>query len=111
MFNESNEDSFTSLVYTFNPKSGQWSIPIIGGIEPKRRREIQAVTDDFGRIYVFGGAADDLVGSGTAQYFNDMIILDTNDLTWSYGPVINAPLRRYCYTASMLRLHILEVLK
>ncbi len=92
MHNENVEDSFISLVQTFNPNSNQWDIPIIRGKEPKRQREIQAITDDLGNIYVFGGGADSLVGSETIQYFNDMIILNTNDLTWSYGTIINAPL-------------------
>jgi len=104
MKNQNNEDSFISLVHTFNPISGQWSIPIIGGKEigrkePKRRKYIQAVTDDLGNIYVFGGAADNTIG---LECFNDMIILNTNDLTWSYGSIINAPLQRCCYTATML---------
>ncbi len=102
MKNQSNEDSLDSLVYTFNPNSEQWDIPTIVGKEPKRRRNIQAVTDDFGKIYVFGGVIDSETGSEINQYFNDMIILNTNDLTWSYGPIINAPSRRYGYTATLL---------
>src|SRR6266498_2872843 len=99
--NETGEDSFTSLVHTFNPNSGRWDIPKIEGDESKRRRHIQAVTNDFENIYIFGGAADGLVGSETVQYFNDMIMLNTNDLTWSYGPIFNAPLRRHSYTATL----------
>jgi hypothetical protein len=49
------DDSFVSMVHTFNPNSGQWNIPIIGGIEPKRRGATQVVADDFGNIYSFGG--------------------------------------------------------
>ncbi|CAI2174419.1 12457_t:CDS:1 [Funneliformis geosporum] len=102
MQNQNNEDSFTSLVHKFNPKSGQWEVPIIAGKEPARRRFIKAVADNFGNIYVFGGLADKFVGSNVVQYFNDMIILNTIDLTWSYGPVANAPLKRVLYTATIL---------
>ncbi len=102
MHNENVEDSSISMVHTFNPNSNHWDIPTIRGKEPKRRRNIQSVTDDFGNIYVFGGGADSFVGSETVQYFNDMIILNTNDLTWSYGPIINAPLRQYAYTATLI---------
>src|SRR5205807_1116091 len=34
-----NNDSFKSLVYQFNIKSGRWEIPIIKGKAPERRRE------------------------------------------------------------------------
>src|SRR6266498_1957429 len=99
-----NNDSFTSLVYTFNSinsKSRKWIIPIITGKVPQRRARMQGIIDDSGNIYVFGGRTDSGMGTGTL-YFNDMIILNTKDLTWSNGPFNNVPLKRSFYTATLL---------
>ncbi|CAI2187925.1 4516_t:CDS:1, partial [Funneliformis geosporum] len=100
--NQFREDSFTSLVHAFNPNSGKWNVPAIPGTQSVRRRDMQAVTDDTGKIYVFGGLVDRKTGSTTSQYFNDIIILNTNDLTLSYGSIVNSPLKRYLYTATIL---------
>ncbi|CAI2172128.1 9734_t:CDS:2 [Funneliformis geosporum] len=78
MENQDNEDSFTSLVHTFNPKSEKWDVPKITGKEPSKRGYMQAVITNDGIIYSFGGR-DGLI------YFNDMILLDTNELKWSYA--------------------------
>ncbi|CAI2174420.1 12458_t:CDS:2 [Funneliformis geosporum] len=102
MRNQNNEEYFTSLVHIFNPKSGQWEIPSITGKEPARRRFIQAVADNFGNIYVFGGLADKYVGNELNQYFNDMIIFNNNGLTWSDNLIGNAPSNRAIYTATIL---------
>ncbi|CAI2189292.1 13988_t:CDS:2 [Funneliformis geosporum] len=102
MYNQNNEDSFTSLVYAFIPKSGQWNKPVIKGTEPARRRQFQIAADDFGNIYVFGGGADKYVGSQNLQVFNDMAILNTADLTWSYGPIVNAPSPRGGHSATLI---------
>jgi len=102
MREKNNQNLVTTLVYQFNPKSEQWNRPIIKGTEPIRRRENQAVADDAGNIYMFGGLADSVVGSSTFQVFNDMVILNANDLTWSAGSTLNAPLRRRDYTATLL---------
>ncbi|CAI2185079.1 17415_t:CDS:2 [Funneliformis geosporum] len=77
MRNQNNEDSFISLVYEFNLKLGQWIMPVMKGNVPARRRDIQAVADDFGSIYVFGGGADKYIGSKNFQVFNDTAILYT----------------------------------
>ena len=101
MRDRESDQLLTTLVYQFNLKSGQWNMPITKGKEPIRRRESQAVVDG-GNIYMFGGLADSFVGSNTLQVFNDMVILSTNDLTWSEGSTLNAPLRRSDYSATIL---------
>jgi N-acetylneuraminic acid mutarotase len=99
---QNNQLAFDTLVYQFDPKSGQWNRPIIkGGKEPIRRREYQAVVGDES-IYMFGGAVDNLVGSDTVQFLNDLIIFNTNDLTWSEGSTLNTPIPRWDYTATIL---------
>ncbi|CAI2182424.1 19558_t:CDS:2, partial [Funneliformis geosporum] len=102
MDDQNNDDSFVSLLYAFNPKSGQWNTPAIQGNKPERRRNVQAIADDTRNIYVFGGKTDENLGSKIVQFFNDMLILNVNDLTWSYGPIANVPLKRDLYTASLL---------
>ncbi len=65
-----NNDSFTSLVYTFDPKLGEWNTPVIAGDAPQRRMRIQSVIDDLGNAYIFGGRTDNKIGTET---FNLMI--------------------------------------
>ncbi|CAI2182423.1 19557_t:CDS:2 [Funneliformis geosporum] len=97
---QNNVDTFISLIHAFNPKSKKWNTPIIKGKEPERRRNIQAVVDDVGKIYVFGGKTDNSLGSEIIQLFNDIAIFNTKDLNWSQGPIVNAPLKRDLYTAT-----------
>ncbi|GES94598.1 hypothetical protein GLOIN_2v1836615 [Rhizophagus clarus] len=96
-------DSFTSILHAFNLETNEWTIPTTNGIVPQRKREINGVIDDkTGKFYVFGGVADQEIGSKTIVVFNDLNILDTNSLTWSKGSTINAPLPRSDYTATLL---------
>ncbi|CAI2194240.1 1958_t:CDS:2, partial [Funneliformis geosporum] len=41
-------------IYEFNLKLGQWIMHVMKGNVPARRREIQAVADNFGNIYSYG---------------------------------------------------------
>ncbi|RIA79422.1 hypothetical protein C1645_794410, partial [Glomus cerebriforme] len=95
------KDSFTSLLYTFNVTSQQWSIPQIQGKSPTRRRNMKSIIDDSGIIYIFGGY---FIVPTTPQQdmFNDMIKIDTNTLTLSFGSTQNGPSRRCAYTATLL---------
>ncbi len=77
-------------------------MPIITGKVPEIRRAIQGVIDDFGKIYIFGGINDGIGQKNISKLFNDMIILNTKDLTWSDGPPVNTPLKRYSYTATLI---------
>ncbi|CAI2179112.1 5637_t:CDS:2 [Funneliformis geosporum] len=98
MLDHNNKNVLISLVQTFNPLSGQWNAPRITGVEPLRRVNIQAIADDIGKIYVFGG-----VSSGTeSEFFDDIIILNVNDLMWSYGSIANPAFNRVLYTATLL---------
>ncbi len=99
---EDSEVTLSSYTYTFNPNSGRWDVPETKGIEPVRRRNMKAVFDNFGKIYIFGGFTDNLTGSNTSRILYDLISLNTNDLTWSYESALNAPMRRDHYTATLL---------
>jgi len=96
------EDAFTSHAHSFNLNSLTWNVLNIKGTPPKRRREIQSVIDDTGKMYIFGGAIDDSLGSPTTNYFNDMIILDTVELSILISTLANSPTERRAYTATLL---------
>jgi N-acetylneuraminic acid mutarotase len=97
----SNVEGFISHVHVFNVTTSNWLMPFISGKTPERRRNIRAA-NDAEKIYIFGGSADFAVQSPTFHLFNEMLILDTISLTWSYGSLINAPSGRMLYSATML---------
>jgi N-acetylneuraminic acid mutarotase len=96
-FNEEN-----SLVYVFDTNNQEWNEPKIRGTPPLRRRNFSAVSDDAGRMYIFGGTADKYTGYPNITDFNDMTILDTVHLTWYEGSKEGAPLPRTSYAATIL---------
>ena len=49
------DSNVTSFIYKYNLKSGKWETPTIEGQVPKRRGEINAVSDNSGKFYIFGG--------------------------------------------------------
>ncbi|GBB86007.1 hypothetical protein RclHR1_12450002 [Rhizophagus clarus] len=99
--NKINQDSFTSIIHTFNVTSQQWSIPQIQGKSPTRRRNMKAVMDDSGILYIFGGYF--IVPTIPQEnMFNDMIKIDINTFSLSSGSTQNGPSRRCAYTATLL---------
>ncbi|CAG8688607.1 16285_t:CDS:2 [Funneliformis mosseae] len=93
---------FKNLVYSFDTQSFQWSIPIISGDAPNRRRELSAVTNDRGKIHFFGGKADRFTGSSIDGDFNEMNVLDSLTLNWELGTLDGAPTPRDGHTATIL---------
>ncbi|CAI2184577.1 9467_t:CDS:2 [Funneliformis geosporum] len=93
---------FKHLIYSFDTQSFQWSIPIISGDEPYRRRELSAVTNDRGKIHFFGGKADKYTGSSTEGDFNEINVLDSLTLNWELGTLDGAPNPRDGHTATIL---------
>lgn len=101
------QDSFnaltTSTIYSFDIKTQTWSAaPPMNGMTYTRRRELQPVTDKNGKIYMFGGGSDMLLGFQTIQIYNTMNILNSINYTWTTGPLINPPLSKIDYTATLL---------
>ena len=92
-------DSFTSMIHRFNVNSSIWDEPIVSGNPPERRRCIKAVFNS-GKLYIFGGAADEYLGSPTTRVFNDMVIFDTVELSWTIDLPDNALTRRIGHTAT-----------
>ncbi|RHZ88859.1 hypothetical protein Glove_21g268 [Diversispora epigaea] len=86
------------LINMFDTKSNEWSTLKNEG-EPIRRRNVQAVIDNKGNMYIFGGG---YLFDNYTEFFNDMIIFNTITLTYSNGSTINGPPSMFGYTATLL---------
>ncbi len=86
-----------NLVYQFDTKTNTISIPIIQGPTPPRREDMDSVSYG-GKIYIFSGR----MYNGENIFFNNFDILDTINLNWEVGSLINAPPPRFMYTATLV---------
>ncbi|KAF0549471.1 galactose oxidase [Gigaspora margarita] len=79
----------------------QWTTPTINNFNSsfETRHEIQAVIDNNGKIFVFGGA--NYINS-TNLFYNDMNILDITNMTWSTQTQSQSALTYLGYTATLL---------
>ena len=86
-----------ALVYTFDPQSNMWSTPNIAsaGTIITRKMTLLGIIDYKGKMYLWGG--DDPILYDTN--YNDMFILDTINLNWGKGSLVNAPSSRFNYGA------------
>jgi N-acetylneuraminic acid mutarotase len=91
-------DQTMELVYTFDPHSTVWSIPKITGINTAKKVQVTGIINNDGRMYLWSGFSK----STDTNYANNMLILDTINLSWSEGSVINAPIPRMNYGATLL---------
>ncbi|CAI2184974.1 11743_t:CDS:2, partial [Funneliformis geosporum] len=101
MRNDMRQDAFVSNVHSFNLNSLSWNVPNVKGTPPERRRNINGVIDNTGKIYIFGGYVDETLGSATLIRYNDMVILNTAELSWVIIPA-SKPYAQSSYTATML---------
>ena len=70
----------TLSVHTFDFQSSRWKDPSIkGGDNVIGKLFFESVSDYNGKIYMFGGFISKL------GFLNDMIILNTINLSWEYG--------------------------
>jgi hypothetical protein len=91
-----------SMVYTYNPKNNSWMIPTLEGNDGSnvnRKAYLTGIADN-GKMFLWGGT--EMISK---YYVNDMLILDTVDLTWSTGSLTNAPTPRNEYGATLLPNH------
>ncbi|CAB5362591.1 unnamed protein product [Rhizophagus irregularis] len=88
-------DQTMSLVYTFDSQSIAWSIPKIAGVNTIRKWSLTGIISNDGRMYLWSGKAN-------TGFVNEMLILDTINLNWSKGSIINAPTPRMNYGAILL---------
>ncbi|RGB29337.1 hypothetical protein C1646_672541 [Rhizophagus diaphanus] len=88
----------TNYVYSFDTKINQLSIPVVKGKAPPMRKGISSVSYE-GKIYIFGGQ----IGNGNdAKFFNNLDIFDTINLNWQVGSLVNSPVARSLYTATLV---------
>jgi hypothetical protein len=88
-----------ALVYTYNPQSSTWSTPIIAGVNTINKKETTGIIDRRGKMYIFGGWTGDIKNPTT---LDDMLILDTVNLSWENGISVGAPAPRAVYGAVLL---------
>ncbi|PKK59334.1 hypothetical protein RhiirC2_794975 [Rhizophagus irregularis] len=90
-------DQTMALVYTFDSQSIVWSIPKIAGVNTIRKRGLTGIINNDGRMYLWSGRTNTII-----DYANEMLILDTINLSWNKGSIINAPAPRINYDAVLL---------
>ncbi|KAF0550208.1 galactose oxidase [Gigaspora margarita] len=96
---------FNSSVYRFDPNNNSiWSITNITRFNSTfiTRNKMQAVIDNTRRVFIFGGM-NFIVNSDNSSklYYNDMNILDINNMSWSTLVIPQAP-PCYNYAAILL---------
>ena len=91
-------------LFVFDSVKNTWTIPVVAGTSvPTRRREMRVVMDDLGKMYVFGGGADQYTtGANISMAFNDTTIFNSNLLTWTTVNPPNLPTGRVDFTATYL---------
>ncbi|KAF0442582.1 galactose oxidase [Gigaspora margarita] len=97
--------SNTSSVYQFNSKTSQWTTPTINTFNSSftSRNSIQAVIDNNGKIFIFGGTNYiNLIITPIYNAYNDMNTLDITTMTWSTQTQSQSALTYLEYTATLL---------
>jgi N-acetylneuraminic acid mutarotase len=75
-------------LYVFDGNT--WTAPaVVGTYQPAKRRALNVVMDDLGKMYLFCGLGDPILGINDIIFYNDMSIFDSNKLTWTQ--VTNPP--------------------
>ncbi|RIB14811.1 hypothetical protein C2G38_1623811 [Gigaspora rosea] len=99
-----NTFSYTSSVYKFDSKTSQWRTPTINNFNSsfEARNEMQAVIDNYGKIFVFGGINRGNDDNITTTAYNDMSILDITTMIWSTQTQSQSVLVNVDYTATLL---------
>ncbi|CAG8731241.1 3924_t:CDS:2, partial [Cetraspora pellucida] len=82
-------------IYAFDAQNSSWSTPLIVGYDSIRA--IGEVINFKGESYKFGGFSD-----VTNRFTVDMVILNTINLSWRRGSILNAPSARCCYGSALL---------
>uniref|UniRef100_A0A1D1YE72 Kelch domain-containing protein 3 n=1 Tax=Anthurium amnicola TaxID=1678845 RepID=A0A1D1YE72_9ARAE len=98
-----------AAVYTFSERNNTWGIPSIDGYDGNnvnangnnadRKALLTGIVDD-GKMYLWGGRE-----TVSQTCVNDMLILDTVNVKWDTGSMVNAPTPRCGYGATLLPNH------
>ncbi|RGB29340.1 hypothetical protein C1646_818583 [Rhizophagus diaphanus] len=94
------DENNTNFLYRFDIKTNELSVPVIEGIAPQSRIEMNSVSNE-GKIYMFGGRTYTL-NESVSIYVNQFDILDTINLNWQVGSLVNSPVALSGYTATLV---------
>jgi hypothetical protein len=83
------------LVYTFDSQNTTWSAQKIPEFNRVRKYELTGVMSHNGKFYLWNGN----IANGISR---EMLILNTINLNWEIGSLINAPTARFNYGATLL---------
>ncbi|RGB39869.1 hypothetical protein C1646_801766 [Rhizophagus diaphanus] len=94
------ESTAETLVYKYDTLSNTWSTPTITGINNIRKGGLTGIIDNSGKMYLWSGMK--IINEKDTNYVNDMLILDTINLSWGQGSSLGAPTARGNYGAVLL---------
>jgi hypothetical protein len=86
-----------ALVYTFDPIGKTWNAPKIAGGGGVRKQGLTGIIGSTGKMYLFSGAT-----TNNLTNLNDMLILDTTNLSFGKGSLYNAPVPKLNYGGVLL---------
>ncbi|RIA89542.1 hypothetical protein C1645_191291 [Glomus cerebriforme] len=95
-------NSAIALVYTFDPRINKWFTPQVSGNNYIRKQFLTGVIDQRGKMYLFGETLPGGLIVDDLTLDTDMLILDTINLMWGKGSLVNAPPARSDYGATLL---------
>ncbi|KAF0477862.1 galactose oxidase [Gigaspora margarita] len=86
-----NQSDYTWEAFQFDSKKSYWTMPVAPGYNVSfvTRNEMQAVIDNTGKIFIYGGI------NLTSIWFADMTIFDIATMTWSTFQFTNIYLADY----------------
>src|SRR6266542_440207 len=84
-----------TFIYTFNAKTNLWRNVSQMSENIVNKGSLTGIADYNGKMYLFDGAS-------MVTELNDMLILDTINLNWEKGSLVNAPTPRYLYGATLV---------
>ncbi|CAG8506784.1 4092_t:CDS:2 [Diversispora eburnea] len=100
------DDDYSHFVYNFDSKNLKWGTPQIKGDLPYGLKRMQAVIDNSGLIYIFGGnkPLNSSINDDIKMWYNDMNILNIINMTWITLNISlnNIPPKRSDYSATLL---------
>jgi N-acetylneuraminic acid mutarotase len=94
------DEKNNNYLYVFNTKTSELSVPVIEGKAPQTRIGMNSVCYE-GKIYMFGGQTYNLDAS-KSLFVNQFDILDTINLNWQVGDLVNSPVALSGYTATLV---------
>lgn len=92
--------SSSSLVY--DTLQNEWMVPALKGPSLTRRKQHTAVSDDQGRIWLWGGLSDASTHANNITYYNELTVIYSQNWSVTTPEVENNPPPRIDHTATMI---------